>query len=832
MKHKTVICALFVGLLIFVSIPVYSQVMIIDRPPKDIKTGSSLPIRSHVVTTKIREQVAVTQIEQVFHNPYNRQIEATYVLTVPITASVSKFTLEVDGEQINAEMLDKDKAENIYQEIVRKTRDPGILSYVGNGLIRAKIFPIPAKSNKKIEIRYEEVLPFDNGIFKYQYPLATDKVSKQAIDFIKITVDLDSDSPIRNIYSPTHDIDVKKKSNYKASIKYSDENVKPTDDFQLIFTSSKKAIGLNLLTYKEKGEKGFFMLLAAPKIPAPDEITAKDVVFVLDTSGSMKKNNKIAQAKEALQFCVESLNEKDRFAIVTFSDSIDTLTDKLTVAEKANMKKLIKNIKSIQASGGTNIDGALEKAFNFVDDDKRPTYILFLTDGLPTVGERDVNTILKHSNRWNKHNCRLFTFGVGYDVNTNLLDILSQKNKGLSTYVKPKEDIEVSVSSLYTKISDPVLSDLQVNFDSISKSKVYPQDIPDLFSGSQLVVLGRYDKGGSDLVTLKGKVNQDDKSYKEEFTFTKKNTSLEFIPRLWASRRIGFLMNQIRDKGRDKELVDEIIELSQKYGILTKFTSFLVTEDTPPQTRPVSVRSPMTRDVDAIDMNISSGRVRGSKQSSLSRRRSLGDLTTEELKEVRGGGYMDTSYSYDFDGYGATHQANGESAGMGGMGMGGMGMAASPQPLDAKAQSSLQSLGYTASKPQPSIRKKEAVVESEVMQNQLSNAKSLSTQNVKWNYDDQGNKQVEQIQGVKYAGNQAFFQQGKNWVSTQWDEKKEILKIEPYSDAYFELSKISKDVAKILALGTYVQFVRNDVMVQIVDKGLKELTEKQLDSLK
>lgn len=743
--NKAISIALYLSTVLFAfNNPSFSQIIVVDNPPERIESGTSLPIQSLVVKTTIREQAAVTHIEQEFYNPHSTQVEGTYILPIPDTASVSKFTLEINGEQVKGELLDKNKAEKVYQDIVSKLKDPGILSYSGKGLIQARIFPIEAKKTKKIEIRYEEILPFDRGVCRYEYALATEQVCKKPIDFIKFLIDLESNSPIQNIYSPSHSISVDRDTNFDATVKYSDENVIPESNFQLIFSTSNKKIGMNLLSYKEKNKAGFFLLLAAPEIPATDEINPKDVVLVLDTSGSMKSGNKIEQAKSALEYCIRSLNGEDRFAIVTFSDTVEPLMKSLVQADKDQIETVWKRIKSIDANGGTNIEGALEKAFEFVSEKERPAYILFLTDGLPTIGERDVQTILKHTKTWNTQNSRVFAFGVGYDVNTALLDELSQNNKGLSTYVKPNEDIEVAVSSMYSKISDPVLADLDLDFGGIEVSKVYPQNLPDLFSGSQLVVLGRYDEGGSEKVSLRGKLRGGTHTVSEEFVFTNDNTRHDFIPRLWASRRIGYLMSQIREKGKDKELIEEIVELSQTYGILTQYTSFLV-EESPVAAAPVPLEEVERRRERILGRALSS----------------TGDVLS----------------------FGAA----------------------------------------------PS---KESVVASEVVQNQLQNATSLSTQNVQFNYDTEGVKRVERIGGIRYAGNQAFFQRGDQWISTQFDANQTVIQVKPFSDAYFQLAALSPEISKILSLGKTVSFVLNGVMVQIDERGVERLDEQQLSRLK
>ncbi|MDX9753852.1 MAG: VIT and VWA domain-containing protein [bacterium] len=724
-------------------IPTFAQSLIIENPPESSRWGASLPIQQWIIDTNITDQTAITRVEQVFHNPHSRAMEATYLFPVPKGAHLSKFTLEIDGEDVKAEMMDRKKAEQIYESIVRNLRDPGLLTYAGQDLIQAKIFPIEANKTKKIQLRFEEILPYDQGSSRYTYPLNINTLCKKPIEFLKITAQIQSERPLRNIYSPSHDIQTDRRGETKASVKFSAENILPDQDFTLLFSVSPDPIGLHLLTYKERDKDGFYLLLAAPAVKQEEEAQAKTVVFVLDTSGSMKGDNKIEQARKAMEYCIRSLNSQDQFALLTFSDEILHQTDGLIPASAENREKTLDKIKEINASGGTHIDGALQAALSMLKENtERAAYLLFLTDGCPTVGEREPDAIIKHVKEWNQTKSRCFTFGVGYDVNTRLLDNLSQNNKGLSTYVKPKEDIEIAVSSLYSKIADPVLTDLQLDFGDVVVSKQYPTPLPDLFSGSQLVVLGRYKEGGSETLTLSGTANGKKQSFSQEFSFPSHDTSLSYIPRLWAARRIGYLMNEIRSQGKNQELVDEIVDLSKTYGILTEFTAFLV-EEAPVMAEPVPEAVQVQREIHL--------------------RTKAADLMVPSLREEVG---------------------------------------------------------------------KRAIVNSEMMQNQLSDAKSLSVQNAYSWYDDQNRQQVQRIEGVRFSNRQALFNQDGRWISTQFNANQNVLKIKPYSRAYFQLAGLSTEIANTLALGPKVSFVQNTVMVQIDEDGVETLNDQQLAALR
>jgi len=581
-KMNKILCIILAGILVW---NVAADGIIIPVLPPDIRLERVLPlaVKYHHVNVMIDDQYAETSIDQVFRNEFSRDLEGTYLFPIPEEASISEFSMFVDNEKLDGKVLEKDKARQIYEDIVRQLRDPALLEYVGQDMFKARVYPIPANGEKRIQLKYSEVIKCDSGICHYRYPLEVEKFSSRDIESVLITVKLRSSKAVKAIYSPTHKISVNRISEYEAEVSYEEENVKPERDFDLYYTvsDSEEDFGLNLLTFKDKEEEdGFFMLMLAPKQETKEkEIIAKDVVFVLDTSGSMA-GDKIEQAKNALKFCVNSLNEEDRFNLITFNTNVEEFSQRLMDSDAKNRKKALDFIADIDAGGGTNINDALLRALELITDEEKPNIIIFLTDGKPTVGTTLIEKILSNVKDSNAGKARIFVFGVGYDVNTHLLDKISGQNSGASEYVKPEEDIEVKVSGFYSKISNPVLSGLKLEFDGIEVKDQYPKELPDLFKGSQLVLFGRYSGSGEVEVELTGRIGKELKSYSYDANFPGENSRNEFIPRLWATRKIGYLMNEIRLHGEERELVDEVINLSMEYGIITPYTSFLVDLDT------------------------------------------------------------------------------------------------------------------------------------------------------------------------------------------------------------------------------------------------------------
>lgn len=535
-----------------------------------------LTIEYQRVDTVIENQVATTHIDQLFVNNNNWMLEGIYLFPLPLGAAVSELTMWVDGKPIEAKILEAGEARQIYDEIVRQLRDPALLEYVGTSAIQANVFPIPPNDERRIEIEYSQILTAENGLIHYTYPQSTDLYTNTPLDNQSIRIEILSDEEIRAIYSPSHPVAIDRDGSYRAIVGYEAADVTPDKDFELYYTVAPEDIGLNLISYKESGQDGFFLLLVAPTVETdPDEIVSKDVILVLDTSGSMS-GEKLAQAQDAVAFVVESLNSRDRFNIIAFSTGVRNFArDLVPAAEPGNYESFINNL---EALGGTNISGAILEAIAQADPE-RPTTILFLTDGLATEGIIDTPLLLDTVGDQAPDNIRLFAFGVGDDVDTLLLDSLAQDHGGATTYVRPGQQIDEAVSSFYAKVSTPVLANINLDFDNIIVERMYPQDLPDLFAGTQLILTGRYRDGGPATITLSGDVNGQEQSFVFEDNFFRNSGGEEFIPRLWATRAVGYLLTQIRLHGENPELVQSVVDLSIRYGIITPYTSYLIEED-------------------------------------------------------------------------------------------------------------------------------------------------------------------------------------------------------------------------------------------------------------
>lgn len=585
MNHRNILWAAV--LVLAAAAPAFAQGLIIPNEP-DLPP---LALTRHKVRVEIDRQASITTVEQVFVNNTDRQLEAQYVFPIPKGATMSRFTMLVNGKEKAGEIVEKNQARQIYNQIVHRAQDPGLLEYLGGEVFRANIFPILPRGSQTVTLRFEQVLGAQDSLVNYVYPVrASTKRGPSVHGEFSLEATIKSAAPILNVYSPSHAVNIARANEREARVTYSDRQTTLEKDFTLYYSVSDKEIGLNLVTYRPKpNEPGFFMMLLAPKSTLQAErIVERDIVFVVDTSGSMA-GEKIKQARNALKYLVSKLNDGDRYNIVSFSSFADAWQKGL-VSAKERREDGMKFADTLIAQGGTDIAGAFDAAAAcLMSDPSRPSYIVFMTDGKPTMGETtDAKKILAKvvAARGGKNGdtLRLFTWGVGYDVDTHLLDDMALRGGGVSEYVRPEEDIAAKIAAFANKASQPVLTgiDLKVVGEKVQLINLHPRALPDLYAGGQIVLLGRYTGDGDIAMQLTGRVNGKSETFTYEGKFAASESKFAFIELLWAQRRIGHLLDEIRLNGESKELVDDVIRLSKEYGIQTPYTSQLILEDNQP----------------------------------------------------------------------------------------------------------------------------------------------------------------------------------------------------------------------------------------------------------
>jgi Ca-activated chloride channel family protein len=730
------------------------QVIIIDRRPH-VPIARSFEVREVRIDARVRDQVAEVRVSQTFHNPGSTQLESEFLFPMPEDGAVENFVLMVDGRELPGRLLDKDEARRIYENIVRSKRDPALLEYMGRGLFRTSVFPIPPGADRQVTMRYTHVLRRDRNVVEFSYPFGTQKFTARPIQRLALNVDITSREPIKSFYSPSHETAFKTIDDHHATIRMEQHDVIPTADFRAIYTLEDGELGATVLsTRPSAGEDGYFLLLASPKVKRPDEKPRpKTVIFVLDRSGSMS-GKKIDQARKSLQFVLDNLREDDLFNIIAYDDRVETFRPELQRYRSETRAEAGRFVENLRPGGSTNIDGALRAALEMLRDDQRPSYVLFLTDGLPTAGETKETAIAEHVREANKVRARIFSFGVGFDVNARLLDRLSAGNSGASEYVKPDEDIEAKVARFFAKLTSPVLANLRIDFGGTDVNRTYPRDVPDLFEGGQLLLVGRYRDSGKTTVRIRGKVGDERQSFEfpAELAEPGRGASYDFVEKLWAIRRVGFILDQIDLHGSSTELTSELVELSKKYGILTPYTSFLADERTD-----LHAGVQLRREAEA----------------------QLGAL--REAEGVRGVGQRDAKAGYMMaDRFGAANAPRmAGRAGMMGMGgMGGMGGGYGGRAAGAQAAAG------AAARPRSSNL---AGQPAQTQPGSLAVVPQLGTPVVAKDFE--GRDQL--VETVRNVGKKTFYYRNHRWVDAEVkpEDEAKATTIVQFSDAYFQLAE-------------------------------------------
>jgi len=604
-------------------------------------TFAPLAVKEVSVHTEIRDLRVETTVEQVFHNPGSSRLEGTWIFPLPSGARIDSFQMDIDGTMTEAELLSADKARGIYEKIVREMKDPALLEYEGREALKLRIFPIEPRSDKRIRLRYTQLLTEDSGILEHTVTPGTEKFSSTPVGRISVTVDIRSETPIKSLYSPSHEAEIKRTGDHRASLCYEAKNTRPDTPFRIVITRDRKPVGVHLLTHRpDAGEDGYFMILASPGKTPPAAVQAKDICFVLDTSGSMA-DGKLDQAIKALRFCLANLNDEDRFEIIPFATEAEPVFGKLVAANEKNRAKAVTAIKALKPIGGTAIGEALEKALataRKTDAAKeRPRLVVFLTDGLPTVGETREDPLVELVRTRNTDGLRVFSFGIGHDVNTHLLDRIAEETRAFSQYVSPTEDLELKLSRFYSKIKDPVFTGLEIEFNipGVRTTKLQPVRLPDLFDGDMLVAFGRYSGHGEGNIRVSGDFLGERRSFESAVRFKKSDKRHDYIPGLWATRRVGWLLDEIRMHGESAELVEETTRLARAHGIVTPYTAWLIIEDERKRGVPVARRNLREMEADAPVLARAEGRMKslGREAADVSAR--SGDIATSNATSLQ-----------------------------------------------------------------------------------------------------------------------------------------------------------------------------------------------------
>ncbi|HEX6942103.1 MAG TPA: VIT domain-containing protein [Gemmatimonadaceae bacterium] len=539
---------------------------------------------SSQVRVEMVNRVLRYEVNETFMNTGGGLGEADYLFPLPAGSAFEDLKLSINGELVSGETMNATDARRIYEDIVRRSRDPALVEWMGAGLLRARIFPINPGEEKRVVVRFQSIAQREGDALRIDYVRGTEPSHTQVSVRPQMRGN-DDDLEIGNTfslaygdvsdygapYSPTHRLFVRDRGNRKL-VTASGEGREVTI---LLPLRRASAAAVSVLTHRPDSDPGFALITITPPV-STGRPTPRDLTFVIDVSGSMR-GEKLEQAKAAGHALLSSLSRVDRFRLIDFSTDVNTFVDGFVDATPANIRNARRYLDALRAEGSTNISGALDEALRMRTDGERLPLIVFLTDGEPTVGERNPEAIAAIAAR-HRGEARLFTVGVSADVNSALIERLAVEGRGTAHFVRAGENVERPVSLLASRLTNPVLTNVRVHVDGVRLSRVQPSGSLDIFAGQDLVLLARYDGDGDATVRIEGQSAGGRTSWSSRAQFSRRSTTNAFVPRLWAAQRIGWLAAEKRRNGGTHELDAEIRSLGERYGIPTEFSSYLVVE--------------------------------------------------------------------------------------------------------------------------------------------------------------------------------------------------------------------------------------------------------------
>ncbi|HEX9563318.1 MAG TPA: VIT domain-containing protein [Gemmatimonadaceae bacterium] len=547
-------------------------------------TVNAIVRTSSQVRVEMVDRVLKYEVSETFVNTGRGRGEADYLFPLPTGSAFEDLKLSINGELVSGETMNAADARRIYEDIVRRQRDPALVEWMGSGLLRARIFPINPGEEKQVVVRFQSIARREGDALRIDYVRGTEPASapipvlragvsgtlteESGNSFVlRYPTGRDHGAP----YSPTHRLSVRDIGS-RRHVTASGDSREVTILLPLRRSSSA---AVSVLTHRLDGEAGFALITITPPVAA-GRTTPRDVTFVLDVSGSMR-GQKLSQATAAGRALLETLDGQDRFRLIDFATDVRSFRDGFVAATPANLRAARRYLDELRAEGSTNISAALQEALQQGDRRERLHLVVFLTDGEPTVGERNPDAIAALAAR-ERGNARVFTVGVSADVNAMLIERLAVEGRGTAHFVRGDENVERPVSVLASRLTNPLLTDVRVRASGVRLTQVMPQLPVDVFAGQDLVLLARYEGEGAASVRVEGRSAGGPVAWSTRATFPRRSTANRFVPRLWAAQRIGWLAAEKRRNGGNSEMNAEIKSLGERYGIPTEFSSYLVLE--------------------------------------------------------------------------------------------------------------------------------------------------------------------------------------------------------------------------------------------------------------
>ncbi|MSP58770.1 MAG: VWA domain-containing protein [Myxococcales bacterium] len=578
MRPGTALAPLFAPLLLLVAAPATSAMVLPDGG------GAPLALRREVVSVQVDDQIARTTIDQVFENLSDRTVDGTYTFPLPDGAAVTGFATFVDGKRVESRMREKHAATDSYAAARRAGRSAALLEIGGPNRFTSRVANVAPGATRRVELRYDEVLRYDSGRVSWLLPLSLPGGGAAEVGELIVEATVRDQKEIGALTTPTRGVAITRVSPHEVRLRYRALRLAPVADLRVEYEVRSRDIGVHFAAHRPGGPgpgDGYFLLSFAPQEETEkDDRVTRDVVFVFDVSGSMA-GKKIEQARRALLLCLANLHDGDRFNVIAFDDRVQAFRPEVVPVTAETLQAARTFASELSDRGGTDIGQALARALeSFPKGGARPRSILFLTDGQATSGQTDTMQIVNDVMSRNGGDARIFTFGVGAEVNRELLERLATMNRGAASYIADSEGIDARVGAFYARVAEPLLANIAIDFGGREVKLVYPHTLPDLHKGLELVIAGRYAGAGpanaeAQEVVLRGDRNGVRKEYRARVRFPVSDERNPFVARLWARRRVEALLGQVRLEGETPERRAEIIALAEEWNIATPYTSFV-----------------------------------------------------------------------------------------------------------------------------------------------------------------------------------------------------------------------------------------------------------------
>lgn len=518
----------------------------------------------------LHDQVAAAKITYQIRNDSPQQLEISCALALGPNELVDGFSYWNGDEKIVGEVLEKEVATQVYEEITGLKRDPGLLEQEGSRF-RFRVFPVLPGENKPVEVRTLTALEIRRGVV--EYTISRDNLPAAGTLF-SLQVDITDDLPIHDVETLGFAGVVTRFGPHHQRVVYEAQGAAFTEDLRIRYRLAVVDHALRFVAHRSGDTEGSFMLLVSPKdVIEEREVLGRDLVFVVDVSGSME-GEPLARTKDALAAILVQLRAGDRFDVIAFSDEPVPVFGQLRPVEDTTRRDALRAVKGLNTAGGTNIRGALAAALDELQGRAagRPRAVIFLTDG---QGNDPPETVLAAVDR-HPSAAAVFSVGIGHNVHRSFLERLATHHRGTATFIQSAAQIEPEMAALYERIAMPLMTDLELRFDGVTVQSVYPRWLPDLHRDGQVVVFGRYRTPGSGRVVVTGTVGDaETRELALDVVLPEAEERHAYVEKLWAARRVAGLLDRLGLDGESEELVQEVTRLGIVYNLLTPYTTFL-----------------------------------------------------------------------------------------------------------------------------------------------------------------------------------------------------------------------------------------------------------------